>query len=73
MQIPYYIKGTLIVTPIGFEPITFGVESQCSIPVELRSHNLFFAEDREKDSHSSFRTLRLAGEDDNLVALSSLL
>jgi hypothetical protein len=29
------------------------------------------AEDRENDSHSYFRTLRLAGEDDNLVALSS--
>lgn len=73
MQIPCYIKGTLIVTPIGFQPVTDAVEKRCSSAVELWGHNLFFAEDRENDSHSSFRTLRLAGEDDNLVALSSLL
>ena len=44
MQLSYGGIYLFFVTPIGFEPITFGVESQCSIPVELRSHNLLLAQ-----------------------------
>lgn len=31
---------SIIVTPVGLEPTAAGVESQCSIPIELWSHIL---------------------------------